>query len=260
MKTKMLLRAAEKFVIDNSPGILTGLGVAGTVTTAVLTGKAAWNSAIIVRRAEEQRNDEGEPVMSRDVELNERFHLVWKEFIPPAAVGIVTLAAIIGANQIGARRTAAITAAFKLSEQLNEEYKKKVLQTLGLQKEEKMRAELASEKMEKNPPPTNMLIVAGSNALFYDELSGRYFHNTMENVAKAVNEINHQVNHYHHASLTDFYDHIGLESTRFSDDVGWNSDELMEVQYSAVMLPGGTQAAIAISYNELPIKGFDRLQ
>ena len=250
MKTKMLLRAAEKFVIDNSPGILTGLGVAGTVTTAVLTGKAAWNSAIIVDRE----------AVSDYPTAKDKFQLVWKEFIPPAAVGVVTVAAIIGANQIGARRTAAITAAFKLSEQLNEEYKNKVLQTLGLQKEEKMRAELASERMEKNPPPTNMLIVAGSNALFYDELSGRYFHNTMENVAKAVNEINHQVNHYHHASLTDFYDHIGLESTRFSDDVGWNSDELMEVQYSAVMLPGGTQAAIAISYNELPIKGFDRLQ
>lgn len=252
MKTKMLLKAAEKFVIDNSPGILTGLGVAGAVTTAVLTGKAAYSSALLI--------EEEKLAKQSDLEPKVKLQLVWKEFIPPAAVGVVTIVAIIGANQIGTRRTAAIAAAFKLSEQLNEDYKKKVLETLGIQKEEKMRSELAAEKMEKNPPPTNMLVVSGSNALFYDELSGRYFHNTMENVAKAVNEVNHQVNHYHHASLTDFYDHIGLESTRFSDDVGWNSDELMEVQYTAVLLPGGTQAAIAITYNELPIKGFDRLQ
>lgn len=255
MKPKMLLKAAEKFVIDNSPGILTGLGVAGAVTTAVLTGRATWNSALLVNKVNGEKN-----VDDLYMPPKEMVQLVWKEFIPPVAVGLVTVTAIIGANQIGTRRTAAIAAAFKLSEQLNEDYKKKVLETLGIQKEEKMRSELAAEKMEKNPPPANMLVVAGSNALFYDELSGRYFHNTMENVAKAVNEVNHQVNHYHHASLTDFYDHIGLESTRFSDDVGWNSDELMEVQYTAVLLPGGTQAAIAITYNELPIKGFDRLQ
>lgn len=253
---KTILKASEKFLVDNSPGILTGLGVAGTVTTAVLTGKAAYSSALII--AAENEVSVGD--MKGELTSKEKFQLVWKEFIPPAAVGVVTIASVVMANQIGSRRAAAFAAAFKLSEQLSDDYKKKVLETLGVQKEEKMRAEIAAEKMEKNPPPPNMLIVAGSNQLFFDELSGRYFHNTMDNVMRAVNDINHQVNHYFHASLTEFYERIGLTGTTISDNIGWNSDELMDVQYSAVMLPGGTQSAIMIGYNNEPIKGFDRCQ
>lgn len=256
MKPQMLLKAAEKFVIDNSPGILTGLGVAGAVTTAVLTGKAAWNSAVMIKAEEALTLDEkNEPVLFT---TKERVALVWKEFIPPAAVGIVTVAAIIGANHVGTRRTAAITAAFKLSEQLSEDYKKKVLETLGIQKEEKLRSDLAGQKMAENPPPQGMILVTGSNVLFFDELTGRYFENTMEKVERAVNEINHQVNNYHHASLSDFYYKIGLHPTVFSDDMGWNSDELLDVVYSPTMYEG--KPAIMIGYNNQPIKGFDRLQ
>jgi hypothetical protein len=260
MTAKTILKTAEKFLVDNSPGILTGLGVAGAVTTAVLSAKGGYSAALLITerqgRIEELNNrlNESEPPM----DVKEKVKLVWKEFIPAASVGVVTVAAIIGANQIGSRRAAAFAAAYKLSEQLGEDYKKKVLETLGVQKEEKMRAELASEKMEKNPPPNNMLIVAGSQVLFLDEWSGRYFHNTMEAVMKAVNDINHQVNNYFCASLTEFYDRIGLPPTSGSDDIGWNSDELMDVQYSPTIYKD--QPAIMIGYNNSPIKGYERCQ
>lgn len=246
MTVKTILKVAEKFAIDNSPGILTGLGVAGAVTTAVLASKAGYSSALILSDHLYEMNPK------------DKVKLVWKEFIPAASVGVVTIASIIAANQIGARRAAAFAAAFKLSEQLGEDYKKKVLETLGLQKEEKLRSELAAEKMEKSPPPSSVLIVAGSNVMFYDEWSGRYFHNTMEAVMKAVNEINHKVNNYFHASLTDFYELIGLTSTSGSDYIGWNSDELLDVQYSPTIYKD--QPAIMIGYNHEPIKGFDRCQ
>lgn len=250
MTAKAILKSVEKFVIDNSPGILTGLGVAGAVTTAVLTGKAAWNSAVIIDREFD--------AYPSGPSTKQRVELVWKEFIPPAAVGVVTIAAIIGANQIGSRRAAAFAAAYKLSEQLSDDYKKKVVETLGLQKEEKMRSELAAEKMKENPPSKSMIVVAGTNVLFYDELSGRYFHNTMEKVQRSVNEINHQVNNYFCASLTEFYEKIGLTSTTLSDSIGWNSDELLEVQFSPTMVED--QPAIMIGYNHEPIKGYDRCQ
>jgi len=256
MDPKTIFRTVQKTIVDNSPGILTGLGVAGTVTTAVLTGKAAYSSALKIAAANEVSIGD----MKGELEAKEKLELVWKEFIPPAAAGLVTIVAIIGANQIGSRRAAAFAAAYKLSEQLSDDYKKKVVETLGLQKEEKMRSEIAAEKMEANPPSPNMLIVAGANALFYDELSGRYFHNTMDAVQRAVNEINYQVNNYYCASLTEFYDRIGLEATKYSDSVGWNSDRLLDPQYTGVLLPGGTQSAIMISYNEEPIKGYERCQ
>lgn len=249
---KNVLKSAEKFAIDNSPGILTGLGVAGSVTTAILAGKGAYSSALQIAIADQARVLSGE----EKLDVKEKFELVWKEFIPPVAVGVVTIAAIIGANSIGSRRAAAITAAFKLSEELSQEYKKKVVKTLGLQKEETMRSELAAEKLEKNPPPAGMIIVAGSDVLFYDELSGRYFHNQLENVKKAVNDINYRVNNYMYASLTDFYEMLGLESTRMSEELGWNADELLEVEFTATLAKD--KPAIVINYNTTPIRGFDR--
>lgn len=252
MSVKTILKASEKFLIDNSPGILTGLGVAGTVTTAVLVGKAAYSSALQVSVEDHKRVDRNEDLMDR----KEIFQLVWKEFIPPAAVGTATIAAIIMANQIGSRRAAAFAAAYKLSEQLGEDYKKKVLETLGIQKEEKMRSELAAEKINKIPH-SGMIVIAGSEVLMFDELSGRIFKGKVEDVKKAVNEINHQVLNFNFASLTEFYDKIGLTATSFSDSVGWNLDELLEVQFTAVEVDD-QQPAMMIGYNHEPIKGFDR--
>src|ERR1700743_590128 len=219
MTIKTVLKATEKFVTDNSPGILTGLAVAGTVTTVVLTGKAAYQVGGMVAVAiETQGPDDTDP----DQGLVKKY---WKEFIPAAVTGAATITCIIAANRIGTRRTAAIAAAFKLSEQLADEYKERVVKTLGAQKEEKMRAELTQERMERTGGH-DVVIIEGSEVLFYDELTGRFFKNEMTKVQAAVNEINYKINNYYHASLSDFYDKLGLSKTAVSDELGWNSDEL----------------------------------
>lgn len=258
MTIKTILKTAEKFVTNNSPGILTGLGVAGAVTTAVLAGRAGYLVGMDASTQYHEAVQENEPLPEHLLENKHLVKTYWKAFVPAAVAGAVTVTAIITGNQIGSRRTAAITAAFKLSEQLSDEYKEKVVKTLGLQKEEKMRAEAAAERMERNPPPAGMIVVAGSDVLFLDELSGRYFQSQIDTVKKAVNEINHKVNNYFHASLSDFYDLIGLEGTKFSSSIGWNTDELLEVQFTATMY--GDKPAILLGYNHGPILGYDRCQ
>lgn len=252
MTLKTILRAAEKFVSDNSPGILTGLAVAGTVTTAVLAGKAAYSTGLILA------SEYSEHVAKSNVPTKEKIKLVWKEFIPAGSVGLATITCIIAANHIGSRRTAAIAAAFKLSEQLTEEYKDRVVKTLGAQKEEKMRSELAGERMAR-AGGAETIIISGPESVFYDELSGRFFKNEMEKIRKSVNDINHQVNNSYYASLSDFYDLIGLDRTKFSDEVGWNTDALLDVQFAATLLSDG-RPAIAMSFNTSPIHGYDRCQ
>lgn len=258
MTVKTILKTAEKFVTDNSPGILTGLGVAGTVTAVFLTGRAAYLVGMDASTQYHEAVKEGEDLPAQLLEPKYIVKTYWKAFIPAGVASAVTVTAIIAANTVGTRRTAAITAAFKLSEELTQEYKDKVTKTLGAQKEEKMRSELAADKMEKNPPPGNMLIVTGSDVLFLDELSGRYFHSEVEKVRKAVNDINYKINQFYHASLSDFYDQIGLPTTKFSDSVGWNSDELMDIQLTATMHQD--KPAIMIGYNYGPILGYDRVQ
>jgi hypothetical protein len=258
MNLKPLFNAAQKFVMDNSPGILTGFAVAGAVTTAVLAGKAGYSAALIIRDELDERSSRPGNYAETYVDLlppKERLQLVWKEFIPAATVGVTTITCVIGATQISTRRTAAIAAAFKLSEELAAEYKDRVVKTLGAKKEEDMRAELAQDRMTRTGGGDTVIIV-GSEVLFYDELTGRFFKNEMERIRQAINEINHQINNFYHASLTEFYEKIGLSGTVFSDEVGWNSDELLDVQFSATLLEG--KPAVALSFRTTPIRGYDR--
>jgi hypothetical protein len=81
--------ATRKFAIDNSPGILTGLGIAGAVTSAVLTGRAAYRMGF---DASEQYRDE--PPTSK--ELAKKYY---KDFIPGAAVLAGTIVCIVGVLQ-----------------------------------------------------------------------------------------------------------------------------------------------------------------
>jgi hypothetical protein len=260
MTIKTILKATEKFVTDNSPGILTGLAVAGAVTTAVLAGKAGYAAAMteLPLKEVEHETDSGPQMILEPASTKEKVQAVWKEFIPAAVTGAATITCIIAANRIGTRRTAAIAAAFKLSEQLADEYKEKVVKTLGAQKEEKMRSELAAERMER-AGGAEQIIIVGSEVVFQDELSGRFFRQEIEKINKAVNEINHQVNNNYFASLSDFYDKIGLDRTAFSDEFGWNTDELLDVRYSPTLLKDG-RPAIAMSYNKTPIRDYDRCQ
>ena len=48
MKFDALAKTAEKFVIDNSPAILSGLAVAGVVSTAYLAAKASFKAALVI--------------------------------------------------------------------------------------------------------------------------------------------------------------------------------------------------------------------
>lgn len=253
MNVKGILKATERFVSNNTPGILTGLGVAGAVTTAVLTGKASYYSAFILAEA----NIPFERGDSEELTAREKVELVWKEFVPPVIVGVATITAIIAANRVGSKRAAAIAAAFKISEQMADEYKAKVVETLGKKAEGELQNQLAADRMERTPG-RDTIIITGSNCMFFDEFSGRYFESDMESVRKAINKINFQVNNSYFASLTDFYNELGIPETQVSDEFGWNSDELLDVTFEPVM-GKDDRPAIAIRYNKKLIRGFDRV-
>jgi hypothetical protein len=235
--------------------------VAGVVTTAFLTGKATLQSTKILAEAAWIQDDSSGTVVYKDANLDNKeiLNLIWREFIPPVAVGAVSIAAIIGANHIGTRRAAAFAAAFKISESLGEEYREKIVETLGVKKEEEVRAKVASDRMAgsaKNDP--QIIVVPEAGCMFYDMFSDRYFASDIESVRKAVNDTNHQINTGYYATLSDFYDRIGLKRTELSDSLGWNHDQQLELNFVAIQMPGG-KPALAIEYNRTPIQNYDRV-
>jgi hypothetical protein len=251
---KTVLKAAERFVIDNSPAIMTGIGVAGVITTAVLAGRASYSSALLLENAliEKRQHDRGM------LTTREKVEVVWKEFIPPAVVGAITICAIVCANRVEARRAAALAAAFKVADEAQEMYRQKVIEAVGAKSEENIRAEVAHDQMRQQlASPT--IIVTGGNHPFFDEFSGQFFESTMQRVQDAVNQINYQINQTNYAGLDEFYDLLGLARSDFSGEFGWNSDELLSIYHTAVLLDDG-RAAVAIRYNTTPIRHYNKVR
>lgn len=215
---------------QNSTTILTGIGVAGTVTTAVLTGRASFKAGRLIDQA---ALDSG-----NTLDTKEKVQLVWPQYIPAVGVGSLTVTSIIFANRLSLKETAAMAAAYGLSEKRFEEYRVKVSEKLGLAKETELRDKIAQERVDGNPPGDRTIIITGSGeVLCYDTLSDRYFNSTMEAIRRAENVVNGEIVTNDCSPLSRFYEEVGLKATAFSESVWWNIDNRCDVQVSTVMSP-----------------------
>lgn len=232
-----LREGAQKFMKDNATTILTGTGVAGTMATAVLTAKASFKASerIILEEADYAVQHDGHGGFN----TKDKIKLVWPLYIPPVAVGSATIASIVLANRMSAQRAAALAAAYGLAEGRLKEYQDKVATKLTGPKQQQVLDEMAQDRVNANPPNGQVLILSGSDVLCFDMFTGRYFQSTMENLKKAENDTNGELYHSNYASLSSFYDKIGLAPTSFSDEVGWNlmTTGSLELRFSSVLSP-----------------------
>uniref|UniRef100_A0AAU8GSJ2 Lysin B n=1 Tax=Gordonia phage Petito TaxID=3158876 RepID=A0AAU8GSJ2_9CAUD len=251
----------EKFALTNSPAILTATAVTGSITAAVLTGQASFKAARLIAEAENERIYDGEDAIALrgPLEAKEKFELVWMLYIPAVAVGVTTIGSIIMANQIGTRRTAAMAAAYSVSEKAFGEYREKIVTRFGEKKEQGVRDEIAQDRVMANPPSDKQLIMVGeSEVLCYDQFSGRYFNSTMENIKQAQNELNFQIINENYASLNDFYDQLGMPTIEIGDEFGWSCDNKVDIRFSTVFSTD-QRPCIAIDYTTQPHQHYSRV-
>jgi len=253
MKLGILAKHAGKLANDNSPAILTAIGVTGTIMTAYLTGKASFKAAEVLSQAKYSHDpfDEDDP----GVTTQEKVELTWKLFVPAVGTGVMTVVCILAANHISTRRSAALASAYTISEKAFAEYKEKVIKNFGEKKEEAVRDEIAQDKIDRNPLSNREVVITTGDVLCCDLYTMRYFMSDMESLRRAVNDTNEALIHDGYVSLTEFYEKIGLPKTTESDEIGWNSDDLIDVRYSAT-LSDDNRPCIALDFNVLPVRRF----
>lgn len=219
MNLSSIISKTKHLLSDNSPVILTSIGVAGVITTAYLTHRAALQAYDVV---------------TRDDDLKTKAKLTWKLYIPPVSAMAVTCTSIICANRIGTRRAAAVAAAYTLSERAFDEYKSKVVQKIGETKERAIRDEIAQDRVTRDLGTHGEILEVDGKVLCHDAYSGRFFYSTVETVNKAVNDLNRDMleNFDGSCSISDFYDKVGLSHTSISDTFGWNAGEPLAIQWT----------------------------
>jgi len=229
MHVRELVSHTEKILRENSPVILTGLGVSGVITTGYLSARAAFDSAAELITISYMQGASQAPPLTKKQQIK----LVWKKFIPAAVSGTVTIGCIVGATRIGSRRNAALTAAYSISERAFSEYREKVSEKFGKGKEQQVRDEIAQDHVTATGPS----VIATEGKVWCCEMhTKRYFESDMETLRRAQNEVNSKMLRHVYATLDDFYYLVGLEFTSNSSLFGWDSDKLMELHFSTALM------------------------
>lgn len=258
----VFLNKTLQLIKSNSPEILTALGVSGVVTTAYLTGKATVKAVDVIEREKEEFRKTGktrfgspDPASDSLWTKKQTAQLLWRIYIPAGVLGALTVGCIICASKTNSKRTAAAVTAYSLTERAFAEYKEKVVEQIGQGKEQKLRDELVQEKIDRQPVGNReVVILGGGNVLCCELYTHRYFRSDMELLRKAQNDLNHRLANRIYVTLDEWYDMLGLSFTSDSNHMGWDSDKLMELNFSTALSDAG-EPCLAFEYNYVkPLK------
>ena len=248
------IKNAQFVLSKHSPEILTGLGIAGMVTTTVLAVKATPKALRIIEDYEECILCDHEKIKPVDA-----VRITWKCYIPAAVTGTISIACLIGASSVNVRRNAALATAYKLSETALMEYREKVVETIGEKKEKTIKDAIAKDYVEKNPVKQNEIVITGKgDTLCCDKLFGRYFKSDMDKLKKIENELNRRMRNENYISLNEFYYEVGLDGVDAGDLLGWNIDRgYIDLDFSSQLATDGTPCLVVSFWNQ-PRYDYDR--
>lgn len=209
MKTK-------RFFKKNASTILTIVGAAGVVATAVTAVQATPKA---MRLIEEKKIEKGGELTKWEIT-----QVAAPAYIPSLAIGAATVGCILSAHVLNKRTQAHMASAYALLNSSYKQYRKKAIDIYGEDADQTINAEIAKDQYEEEKPevedPTKML--------FYDIYSQQYFESTEADVQNAEYLINRSLNIRGYASVKEFYDFLGIKSVDSGEELGWSTGMNLE--------------------------------
>lgn len=226
-----------------SPQILTGVGVVGVVTSGVLASKATLKLAPIVdeiklgvegakdlktsKTADEYSSTQYKKDVTHTYAIG-AFEIV-KLYGPAVTTMTLSIICLVSAQGIMHQRNAALAAAYKSIEQTFSEYRKRVIEEYGEDKDRDFRTGAREvEETDSEGNVTTVMHLDGSKTSRY----ARYFDETNSNWEKkpeynmlflksVQNYANDLLYVRGHVFLNDVYDRLGIDRTPEGAVVGW---------------------------------------
>lgn len=157
-----------------SPTILTCIGAAGVVATAVMAVKATPKAIELLDQARTEKCDE--------LTTLETIDIAGPVYIPSVLMGATTVACIFGANILNKKSQAALISAYALLDNSYREYRKKTEEIYGDEADARIKEEVAKDRYEEG------VIEAPEKeeVTFLDFKTLRYFNARMDEVVQKV--------------------------------------------------------------------------
>ena len=250
MKEKMmrLYNNTKNGVQKHSPEILAGVGVVGTVASAVIACKATLKLDDILAESKETRDKIKEVAENpryekeyspedakKDLTVNytQTAVKIAKLYAPAVILGSASLGCLLASNDILRKRNAALSAAYMTVDKSFKEYRQRVVDRFGSEVEKEIRYNIKAQEIEcataNEETETVQVKVMDSNlysdyARFFDEFSPNWQNDPEYNLMflKAQQQYaNDLLRAKGRLFLNEVYDLLGLERSKAGQVVGW---------------------------------------
>lgn len=229
----------------HSPTILFAGGVVGVITTTVLAARAtlkleevldhsAKNRELADDLLSQNRKDYTADDHQKDVayiKVKTAVNIA-KLYGPTVILGLVSIGALAGSHNILSKRNAALTAAYGAMKKGFDEYRKRVVDELGEDKDREFRYGSESREIVEETetgPQTRTVQRAKHGSSIYARLFGQDSSNSWSPTPEynllflksQQNMANDQLRARGHVFLNEVYDSLGLERSKEGAIVGW---------------------------------------
>lgn len=233
----------------NSPTLMFGAGVVGVVATVVMASRATlWVDAVLEETQDKlhdakELHDSGHKDYSdhdyyQDVVVlySRAAGKLVKLYGPSILVGATSIGMLTGSHIVLTRRNVAVTAAYAALDKGFEEYRARVLNDLGEDKDREYRYGSVTEEVTKKTKKGEVVKAvkrvgpdgASIYAKFFDSRSSSWSPQPEYNLLflrAQQNYVNDKFKARGHVLLNDVYDSLGLERTKAGCVVGWYQGE-----------------------------------
>lgn len=255
---KNALKHGTKFIMKNSPTILTILGVGmmgGATVKAIMETPAA---------AEELAKLEEDTELSHKEYLKKKARVIFYHYWMTAALAFGGAGMIFWGHHVTLGQTAAAIAAYNMKAEELQKLEKKIADTDGEKRLDKLREEILKDQIQDDVDvldDAEIVDTGRGKMLCYEVISGRYFYSDIEKIRKSLNDMNDWINDSRQygeetdVSLNEWYDYLGLERTKVGNKLGWHN-KLVNLVFTSVLTRKDIPC-LAIGYKEAPVWEFD---
>jgi hypothetical protein len=208
----------QLFIKKNASTILTCVGAAGVVATAVLAVNETPKAMSLLDDAMEEKGE--------SLTKWEKVKIAGPAYAPAIITGAATIACIFGSNVLSKQHQASLASAYALIDKSYREYKNKTDELYGEESGKQIRGEIAKDKYTGDG-----LLSDNTKELFFDFHSGQYFQSTKEEIMFAFYETNRKMILDNSVPLSYYYELVGIETKPEHDLVGWSWGPMEEMYW-----------------------------
>ena len=246
LNIKSLTTCIEKVWKQNGHKILSGGVVVGIVAT---TGFAIADTVKAVKKVEEKKPETKAEIIKTAASC----------YIRTGVSMGLTLACAFKVKHDYMQTIGSMATALSISETARKEYEQATKEVVGEEKEQEIRDKIAEKQLQQNKftgyVNREVFVEEPDTVRCYEPISKRYFLSNKHTITQTAVESNAQMIGDMHMGFVEWLENLGLpvsfEEREDYEDLGWNIDNLIDIEFSSQLCTDGVPALV-IYYKNKP--------